>query len=127
MFRPSLLGALALACAATAALAQDHPRSGCIDIAIPKGAITAADGRWIEVTPEQYRFLQGVYAMDPATPPGLPYGDRAALATIKEHPGAPIWFIDGDQACAPIRAFPAMLDLLADVATGVVSHEGASQ
>ena len=51
----------------------------CVDVSVPKGAIAARNGKWIELTPEQWQFLRGIYAMNPATPQGLPYGDKAVM------------------------------------------------
>ena len=56
--------------------------SNCVDISVPKKAVEAHNGKWIELTPEQWEFLRGIYAMNPLTPPGLPYGDKAALAKV---------------------------------------------
>ena len=57
----------------------------CVDVSVPKQAIEAHNGKWIELTPEQWEFLRGIYAMNPLTPPGLPYGDKAALAKVEAH------------------------------------------
>lgn len=116
-----LKAALALLAAllASPALAQSH----CAALSIPKGAFAAHDGKWVEVTPEQYHFLQGVYAMDPMTPPGLPFGDKAVLATTGGMPGGLIFFIDGDRACTPMPVPREVVDMMSDVAAGVVSHE----
>ena len=67
----ALVGLLAMA--PQLALA-DSPAARCVDISLPKQAITARNGKWIELTAEQWQFLRGIYAMNPATPPGLPYG-----------------------------------------------------
>jgi hypothetical protein len=124
MFRTALAGALALGCLAMPALA-DGP-SHCAALSIPKGAFSAHDGQWVEVTPEQYHFLQGVYALNPMTPKGLPYGDRAVLATTEDAPGGLIFFIDGDRACTPMPVPRELVEMMRDVALGVVNHEGAS-
>ena len=52
----------------------------CVDVSVPKKAVEANNGKWIELTSDQWQFLRGIYAMNPLTPPGLPYGDKAALA-----------------------------------------------
>lgn len=98
-------------------------RSDCADLSVPKSAIAAHDGKWAEVTPEQYRFLEGIYAMDPATPPGLPYGDRAVLATADGMKGGIIFWIDGDRACTPMPIPPELIEMMNDVAAGAISHE----
>ncbi len=41
--------------------------------------------------------------MNPITPPGLPYGDKAALATVEGHDGGGVvFFLDGNRACTPM-------------------------
>ena len=64
--------------------------------------VTAHNGKWIELTPEQWQFIRGIYAMNPQTPAGLPYGDKAVLAQIDGNNGGMIFFIDGDKACTPM-------------------------
>jgi len=97
----------------------------CVDVSVPQKAVEAQKGKWIELTPEQWQFLRGIYAMNPLTPPGLPYGDKAALAEVDENSGGLVFFIDGDRACTPMAAPKALLALLDDVATAKISHEGS--
>jgi hypothetical protein len=54
--------------------AEDAAR--CVDALVPKQAAEARHGKWIELTSDQWQFLRGIYAMNPLTPPGLPYGDK---------------------------------------------------
>ena len=51
----------------------------------------ARNGKWIELTPAQWQFLRGVYALNPETPAGLPYGDKAVLAQIDNGAGGGAW------------------------------------
>ena len=123
MVRLVIFAALVLWGATTFARAGDAVR--CIDSSIPQKAAAAnPDGQWIVLTADQWQFLRGIYAMNPSTPPGLPYGDRAALVRIKGHDSGLVFFIDGDRACTPMEAPKALLALLDDVATGKVAHDG---
>ena len=120
---------LALA-AALAALPQmvdaaDAPVARCVDAAVPKKMIEARNGKWIRVTQEQWQFLRGIYAMNPLTPPGLPFGDAAVLATVEGNAGGLVFFIDGDKACTPMAVPDKLLEMMDDVATAKISHEGA--
>ena len=63
--------------------------------------------------------------MNPLTPPGLPYGDKAALATVNGKSGGVIFFIDGDRACTPMTVPDTLLSMIDDVATAKISHEGS--
>ena len=97
----------------------------CVDISVPKKAIEQHKGRWVELTPEQWEFLRGIYAMNPLTPPGLPYGDKAALATIEGNEGGMVFFLDGDRACTPMTVPDKLLSMMDDVATAKIAHEGS--
>jgi hypothetical protein len=97
----------------------------CVDVSTVRAAITAHHGRVIELTSGQWQFLRGIYAMNPETPPGLPYGDRAVLAQIDDDPNGLVFFIDGDKACSPMHAPPALLSLMDQVAIGSINHKGA--
>lgn len=97
----------------------------CVDLSVPKKAIEAQNGRWIELTTDQWQFLRGVYAMNPLTPPGLPFGDKAALARLGDSKEGLVFFIDGDRACTPMAAPEALLALMDDVATAKITHEGS--
>jgi hypothetical protein len=96
----------------------------CIDLSVPKNAVIARNGKWIELTPEQWEFLRGVYVLNPQTASGLPYGDKAALARLDNEAGGLVFFIDGDKACTPMRAPPELLALMDEVAAAKIVHEG---
>jgi hypothetical protein len=118
---------LALASALTVlpqiAFAADVGR--CVDVSVPKKAVEAHNGKWIELSSDQWQFLRGIYAMNPETPRGLPYGDKAALAKVDGNSGGLVFFIDGDRACTPMEAPEALLSLMDEVATAKISHEGS--
>jgi hypothetical protein len=116
--------ALAAAVAILPQLAFASESGQCVDIAVPKKAIEARNGKWIQLTTEQWEFLRGIYAMNPETPPGLPYGDKAALARVDGNDGGLIFFIDGDKACTPMPVPDKVLSMMDDVATAKINHEG---
>ena len=105
------------------AFAADTASEQCVDVSIPRKAVEARNGRWIELTPEQWQFLRGIYAMNPETPPGLPYGDKAVLAQVEGHSNGLVFFIDGNKACTPMNAPPQLLALMQEVGTGNINHE----
>ena len=84
----------------------------------------ARHGKWIELTPAQWQFLRGVYVLNPETPAGLPYGDKAVLAQLDNGAGGLVFFIDGDKACTPMRAPPELVTLMEEVATAKINHVG---
>ena len=83
-------------------------------------AINDQDSKPIEITPDQWKFLRGVYAMNPEAPCGLPYGDNAVLAQDGGDSDGLLFFMDGDRLCAPVHAPPALLSLMARVT--IVDH-----
>lgn len=89
-----------------------------------RGAVAEHHGRWIELSAEQWQFLRGVYAMNPETPPGLPYGDHAVLARFDDMGSGIVFFVDGDRACTPMSAPPELLSLMKDVESHTIKHEG---
>ena len=112
-------------------VAVAHPASAagesaplCADIVGQKAVVAEHHGRWIELDSNQWQFLRGIYAMNPETPPGLPYGDRAALARFDGIGSGIVFFIDGERACTPMTAPPELLSLMKDVATHSIKHEG---
>ena len=121
--RYSLALAAALATLPQLAFAVETPH--CVDVSVPKKAIEARNGKWIQLTAEQWEFLRGIYAMNPLTPPGLPYGDKAALARVDGNSGGLIFFIDGDKACTPMPVPDTLLGMIDDVATAKINHEGS--
>ena len=119
----SLALAAALAIAPQLALAAES--GACVDVSVPKKAIEAHNGKWIQLTSDQWQFLRGIYAMNPLTPPGLPYGDKAALAKVDGDSGGLVFFIDGDKACTPMPVPDKLLSMMDDVATAKINHEGS--
>ena len=125
--------ALALALIAVAALA-DEPLSRCrpsVDIRkILESGRSAAAGTdrdappWVTLTSEQRAFLMGVWAMNPETPAGLPYGDKAVVVAERHGGGALIFFIDGELACDGFAIPDELVEMLRHVGAGDVYHEG---
>lgn len=105
--------------------AEQEQESRCVDISVPQKAVEAKNGKWIELTPEQWQFARGVFVMNPQTPSGLPYGDKAVLATVEGSVGGLIFFIDGDKACTPMLAPKELIELMDAVATETIRHEGS--
>src|SRR6204780_4025333 len=124
MFRMALAASIGvIALAPFVARAADSSPARCTDISVPKSAITAHNGKWIELTEEQWQFLRGVFVLNPNTPPGLPYGDKAVLAQIDGDAGGLVFFIDGDRACTPMAIPGALISMMRDVAASNISHE----
>ena len=113
----------ALALLPQAAFAVDTQNSRCVDVSVPKKVIAARNGRWIELTPEQWQFIRGIYAVNPETPPGLPYGDKAALAQVDGNSGGVVFFIDGEKACTPMPIPQELVAMVQDVGTAKINHE----
>lgn len=131
--RMRTLTRLAIDAAASLALAAIYVASPhahaagvrCVDISTPKSAVDARHGRWTLVTTDQWEFLRGIYVLNPNTPPGLPFGDRAVLAEIDGDKGGVVYFIDGARACTPMTIPDVLIKMIKDVGGGRdVPHEG---
>ena len=103
--------------------ADDAPPHRCALAKNFHDRVDALGGDWKELSKDQWAFLRGVYVMAPTTPPGLPFGDRVALATTPDG-AAMLFFLDGDQACTPMPAGDELLEMLKKVGSGVVPHQG---
>ena len=84
----------------------------CVDLATLRAAIAGQYGQLIEITPDQWRFLRGVYAMNAEAPPGLPCGDDVVLTQGGGSSKGLLFFVDGDKLGAPMHAPPALLSLM---------------
>ena len=76
----------------------------------------------IGLTPDQWQFARGVFVLNPNTPPGLPFGDHAILATY----GPRDWviFVDDTQWCTPMEIPKTLKQMLIDIGLGKIPHEG---
>ena len=87
----------------------------CAELATATAMIVGQDLKLTEITPDQWQFLRGVYAMNPEAPLGLPHGDNAVLARDRGGPEDLLFFVDGDTSSAPMQAPPALLSLMDQV------------
>lgn len=76
------------------------------------------------VTPGQFHFLQGAYALSPDTPPGLPPADFAILAKAEKTEGGVILFARGGLMCSTMSAPKQLIALMSDVLTGPLTGDG---
>jgi hypothetical protein len=98
----------------------------CVDIAAVRAAITGYNGKLIELTPDQWQFLRGIYAMNLETPPGLPCDAEAVLAHVDGEPDCLVFFVDSDKACTPTHAPRGLLSLMDRFGAAGINHQGAS-
>jgi len=118
-----LLSAVIFASAALYAINAFATPIYCVREVYAHGPIAEKDGKWEELTHEQWQFLRGIYAMNPETPPGLPYGDRAVLAQVAGDTGGLVFFMDGDLACTPMAIPVELLAMLNAIKDGRIDHE----
>ena len=84
----------------------------CVNLANVRAAVEGQYSKLIEITPDQWRFLRGVYAMNAEAPRGLPCGDDVVLAQGDGEPDGLLFFVDGGKLGAPMHAPPALLSLM---------------
>ena len=87
-----------------------------------QASIARHGATWIDLTNDQLEFLRGFAAMNPLTPPGIPPGDKAAMG-VKDGLSV-VFFIDAGQVCLEMYIPKTALDMLDDVASGTIMHEG---
>jgi hypothetical protein len=97
----------------------------CVDLATVRAATTGQNSKLIELTPDQWQFLRGIYAMNPKASTGLPDGDKAVLGLGSGDSSGLLFFVDGDKACAPMNAPRPVLLLMEQVAVGDANHQSA--
>jgi hypothetical protein len=85
--------------------------SRCVDLATVRAEIEGQCSKLIEITPDQWAFLRGVYAMNLEAPSGLPCGDDVVLAQGGDS-DVLLFFVDGDRLGAPMHAPPTLLSLM---------------
>jgi hypothetical protein len=103
--------------------AAQTPRGPCRTIEEAKAlAIANGSTAWIELNRDQWEFLRGIYILNPQTGAGFPSGDKAVLARIGD--GGVIFWIDGPNACTPMKAPKQLVDMIDQVGQGFISHEG---
>ena len=56
----------------------------CVDVSVPKKAVEAQKGKWIELTPDQWEFLRGISCDPPTRPRPSP------MATRRRSPGSTV-------------------------------------
>lgn len=96
----------------------------CEPVDVLKKTLVDHNSSWEDLSHTQWLFLAGIYSMDPSTPPGLPYGDRAVMSRMKgDVGGALIIFIDDNLACTPLPVPAILLKMMQDVEAGVIHHE----
>ena len=81
--------------------------------------------QFTKVTPGQFHFLQGVAAINPNTPPGLPPGDSAILARGERSEEGVILFVRAGNMCMLMAAPGTLIDLMGRVLTERLDAEGS--
>jgi len=94
----------------------------------PTRAIKLPDA-FTKTTPAQFHFLQGIYVMNPQTPPGLPPADGASLATHGKDPDGQILWTKGDLdkggvICGTMDAPKILTDMMKDGKIKTAPGEG---
>jgi len=77
-----------------------------------------------KVTPGQYHFLQGVWAMSPSLPGDTPPGDSAGIIRKDKTPGGVIAWTKGTLVCTIMSAPDRLLKLMLTIKTGQLDPDG---
>lgn len=118
--------ALTLAsCSADPAMAAGERHHACMPYGDFKKLIADQGGKLVELTTDQRTFMAGVSVMDPQTPAGLPYGDKAGLV-LEDDGSALAFFIDGSMACDDFELPKALVDMTIAIGRGDALHAGTA-
>jgi hypothetical protein len=97
-------------------LTPDSPE--CVPVADIK-----AVGSAIDLTQDQFRFVQALYIAIPPTSRKLPPGDRGIIVGASDGT-AMVALVDDDKTCARFLAPDFVIQMLNDVKAGKVEHMG---
>lgn len=111
-FRVTILLVAGAILLAIATIRSAHAESMCVPVEIPRDIALKRGAHWLGVTPERYRFLEGISVMAPEMPVGLPPGAAAILSWKDDEKGAAVWFIDGETACGPMDIPQSLVDMM---------------
>ncbi len=106
---------------------QATPRGGAESNCISdfRAFAAAANASVVTLTKEQWEFMRGVYVINPETPPGLPFGDGAAMMKVEGRREALIVFLDGNATCVTPMVGPGvMVDMIIKSGEGEITHFG---
>lgn len=122
--RIALLMGLAAAIAAPRSSSARVSGLYCAPMAGPHDRITSAGGSWIELTPDQFAFVRGVWATVPESHGMLPLGRKAFLSRGGNEPADSIYFIDEEMICARMFVSQGLAQRIIDVGAGLIPHSG---
>lgn len=95
----------------------------CRPLADMKAAAVEHKVHWITLSNDQFQFARGAFILAPNTPPGMPFGDSAALLQPEgDKDGGVIAFLDGDKFCEPMPVPQEFVKMLLEL--GTITHEG---
>jgi hypothetical protein len=120
MLRPLyIVAVLAFGGPALAAGSEKAPMPSCTPLARFR-ANNSSDPKshLVKLTPGQFHFVEGFYIASPSTPPGLPPGDGALLATYDGERGGVIVWTRGTLACNPIPINEKLIMLISSIKSG---------
>ena len=66
------------------ACASENVTSSCVDVSVPRNAVIARNGQWIELTSKQWQFLRSVYVLNPQTPPGFALWRQGSVGAARQ-------------------------------------------
>ena len=119
MIKGVLIPTVLITCLSSPCLAQEtsklEPKCDTLEN-VQKLVSRAGSSTIRSLKPAQFNFLQGIYAMAPDTPPGLPPGEDALLLTRDndEDNGYVLW-VRGTLVCDPWLIPKKLIELIDEV------------
>lgn len=120
-----IIPTIALLISSSSSFAADIIPHSCSNLAMIQDKLRDQKVTWGALDKNQFIFLEGVFAILPDTPKGLPLGDSAITMKREGEDGELIFFVDGLNLCDPLPILPALITLLDQVGDGRINHFGA--
>ena len=114
--RPWLCAALLSLTFASSSFAQEGVPVPCGPVSDVKDA-----GKYRRLTHDEFTAARVIFFMAPDTPAQLPPGD-AAMIYERDDGTALLVYLDGDEACAPVKLMKDDIALFKQIRDGVVTH-----
>lgn len=108
-------------CAAFALASFAQAATVIVDVPCSPLAEIPGHEAFVALSRDQWQAARALFFSAPQTPMALPPGDKA-MWRRGENGRAALIFIDGDEACAPLVIPKDAVELIEEIAAGVVTH-----
>ena len=116
---------IALALMPTLILVAANARAETVNVQCSHFANIPHHEDFVKLSAAQWQFARALFVASPLTPLALPPGDSVVLHRSANGEGL-LLFIDGDEACAPMKLPSLVVDLFDEIGRGTINHAPGS-